>query len=266
MSSSVLEARAISKSFGYVRSLDGVDLTINAGEVLALVGDNGAGKSTLANVLSGVLQPDAGEIRIDGKPVVLSSPLAAREFGIETVYQDLALSLDLNAVQNLFLGREIMAPGLLGRLGFLDRAKMRAAAAQCFTDLAVRIPNVQVAVANYSGGQRQGVAVARAVLWARRIVFMDEPTASLDLGNRVRVLRTVRRLAADGLAIVLSTHEPEHAFEIADRVAVLGHDGRFVTGEVRGVLTAQELSSLYGVPLAVERTPSGRYVVGSAQL
>jgi simple sugar transport system ATP-binding protein len=240
MSSSVLEARAISKSFGYVRSLDGVDLTINAGEVLALVGDNGAGKSTLANVLSGVLQPDAGEIRIDGKPVVLSSPLAAREFGIETVYQDLALSLDLNAIQNLFLGREIMAPGLLGRLGFLDRAKMRAAATQCFTDLAVRIPNVQVAVANYSGGQRQGVAVARAVLWARRIVFMDEPTAALGVAQTRNVLDLIRRIRDTGVGVVLISHSMPDVMAVSDRISVL-RLGRLVRTYRKDEVTGDQL-------------------------
>lgn len=221
MTSSVLEARAISKSFGHVRSLDGVDLTINAGEVLALIGDNGAGKSTLANVLSGVLQPDSGEIRIDGKQVVLASPLAAREYGIETVYQDLALALDLNAVQNLFLGREIIAPGLWGRLGFLDRARMREVAAQCFSDLAVRIPNSLAAVANFSGGQRQGVAVARAVLWARRIVFMDEPTAALGVPQTRNVLDLIRRIRDTGVGVVLISHSMPDVLAVSDRISVL---------------------------------------------
>lgn len=237
MASSVLEARAISKSFGFVRSLDGVDLTINAGEVLALVGDNGAGKSTLANVLSGALQPDAGEILIDGKPVALSSPLVAREFGIETVYQDLALALDLNAVQNLFLGREIMAPGIWGRLGFLDRAKMRSAATLCFSDLAVRIPNAMAAVANYSGGQRQGVAVARAVLWARRIVFMDEPTAALGVAQTRNVLDLIRRIRDTGVGVVLISHSMPDVMAVSDRISVL-RLGRLVhtyrTDEVTG--------------------------------
>jgi simple sugar transport system ATP-binding protein len=205
-----------------------------------LVGDNGAGKSTLANVLSGVLQPDAGEIRIDGKPVVLSSPLAAREFGIETVYQDLALSLDLNAIQNLFLGREIMAPGLLGRLGFLDRAKMRAAATQCFTDLAVRIPNVQVAVANYSGGQRQGVAVARAVLWARRIVFMDEPTAALGVAQTRNVLDLIRRIRDTGVGVVLISHSMPDVMAVSDRISVL-RLGRLVRTYRKDEVTGDQL-------------------------
>jgi simple sugar transport system ATP-binding protein len=254
MSSSVLEARAISKSFGYIRSLDSVDLTINAGEVLALVGDNGAGKSTLANVLSGVLQPDAGEIRIDGEPVTLTSPLVAREFGIETVYQDLALALDLNAVQNLFLGREITAPGLLGRLGFLSRSKMREAAAQCFSDLAVRIPNVEAAVANFSGGQRQGVAVARAVLWAQRIVFMDEPTAALGVAQTRNVLDLILRIRDSGVGVVLISHSMPDVMAVADRISVL-RLGRLVQTYQKDRVTGDQLvAAMTGaLSAAVER-------------
>lgn len=240
MGSSVLEAKAITKSFGFVRSLDGVDLTINPGQVLALIGDNGAGKSTLANVLSGVLAPDSGEIRIDGQPVTLASPIVAREFGIETVYQDLALALDLNAVQNLFLGREIVAPGLLGRLGVLDRAKMRSEAVRCFSDLGVRIPDATGAVANYSGGQRQGVAVARAVLWARRIVFMDEPTAALGVAQTRNVLDLIRRIRDTGVGIVLISHSMPDVLAVADRISVL-RLGKLVRTYERDEVNADQL-------------------------
>src|SRR4051794_17146292 len=168
MAEPLLEARGIVKSFGRVRALRGASFTVNPAEVVALIGDNGAGKSTLIKTLSGVLNPDDGEIRFEGRPVTISNPVAARELGIETVYQDLALAPDLESSANLFLGRESTRGGLLGRLGWLDTAAMRQKTASAFSDLGVGVQDVTAPVANFSGGQRQGVAGARAGTWASR--------------------------------------------------------------------------------------------------
>src|SRR5919206_2890619 len=166
MAEPLLEARGIVKSFGRVRALRGASFTVNPGEVVALIGDNGAGKSTLIKTLSGVLHPDDGEIRFEGEHVTIPNPVAARELGIETVYQDLALAPELDPAANLFLGRELVRPGLLGRLGFLDRAAMRRQTNKAFGDLGIGLQDTGAMVANLSGGQRQSVAVSRAATWA----------------------------------------------------------------------------------------------------
>src|SRR3954465_12327900 len=194
MAEPLLEARGIVKSFGRVRALRGADFTVNAGEVVALIGDNGAGKSTLVKTLSGVHPPDAGEVHFEGRPVTLHNPTEARELGIETVYQDLALAPDLESSANLFLGREDVRSGLLGKLGLLDNVAMRKQTESAFGDLGVGVQDVTAPVANFSGGQRQGVAVARAVTWASKVVFMDEPTAALGVVQTRRVLDLIMRV------------------------------------------------------------------------
>ena len=175
----VLEARDIVKSFGRVQALRGASFTVYPQEVVALVGDNGAGKSTLVKTLVGVHPPDSGEILFDGREVAIPTPHASRELGIETVYQDLALASELSPAANMFLGRELPRPGLLGKLGFLDKRAMRQRSDEAFRDLGVRIQDTSAPVANMSGGQRQGIAICRAVTWANKVVFMDEPTAAL---------------------------------------------------------------------------------------
>src|SRR5215216_2890287 len=175
MAEALLEARGIVKSFGRVRALRGASFTLSAGEVVALIGDNGAGKSTLVKTLSGVHHPDSGEILFEGHPVTIPTPVAARELGIETVYQDLALAPDLDPAANLFLGRELVRPGLLGRLGFLDKPQMRRRTQEAFADLGIGLQDTGAMVANLSGGQRQSVAVSRAATWVSKVVFMDEP-------------------------------------------------------------------------------------------
>jgi simple sugar transport system ATP-binding protein len=217
----LLEARGIVKSFGRVRALRGASFTVNAGEVVALIGDNGAGKSTLVKTLSGVQMPDDGEILFEGRPVTISSPVAARELGIETVYQDLALAPDLESSANLFLGREATRPGLLGKLGFLDKGAMRRRTEEAFKQLGVGVQDATAAVATLSGGQRQGVAVARAVTWAGKVVFMDEPTAALGVVQTRAVLDLIRRVRDTGLAVVLITHNMPEVIEVSDRVEVL---------------------------------------------
>ncbi|MFG1806803.1 ATP-binding cassette domain-containing protein [Streptomyces sp. NPDC049040] len=221
MAQPLLEARGLTKRFGHVRALQEADFTAYPGEVVALIGDNGAGKSSLVKTLSGTMRPDSGVILVDGAPVELASPLDARRHGIETVYQDLALAPDLDAAANLHLGRELHRGGLLGRLGVLDHAAMRRSAVTAFAELGVDLQDVGAPVATLSGGQRQSVAVARAVAFANRIIFMDEPTAALGVVQRGRVLDTVRRVRDRGICVVLISHNMPEVLSVADRVEVL---------------------------------------------
>ena len=240
VSEPLLEARGIVKSFGRVHALRGADFTVNPAEVVALIGDNGAGKSTLVKTLSGVHAPDAGEIRFDGAPVTVPSPEAARELGIETVYQDLALAPDLESSANLFLGREVLRPGVLGKLGLLDNGAMRERTRSAFGDLGVGVQDVTAPVATFSGGQRQGVAVARAVTWASKVVFMDEPTAALGVVQTRRVLDLIMRVRDRGLSVVLISHNMPEVMEVADRVEVLRLGQRVATFR-RGEATMEDL-------------------------
>jgi simple sugar transport system ATP-binding protein len=217
----LLEARGIVKSFGHVRALRGADFDVFPGEVAALVGDNGAGKSTLVKVLSGIHHADAGEIRFADERVTVPSPEAARELGIETVYQDLALAPDLDPAANLYLGRELVRSGPLGWLGFLDKKSMRRGTDEAFASLGVGLQNTDAPTATLSGGQRQGVAVSRAVTWASRVVFMDEPTAALGVVQTRKVLDLIRRVRDAGLSVVLISHKMPEVFEVADRIQVL---------------------------------------------
>jgi simple sugar transport system ATP-binding protein len=221
MAEPLLEARGIVKSFGKVRALRGADFSVYAGEVVALIGDNGAGKSTLVKTLSGVHPPDAGEIVFEGEPVTFHTPEDAHALGIETVYQDLALAPDLESSANLFLGREALRGGVLGKLGFLDNRAMRKRTKEAFTTLGVGVQDVEAAVATFSGGQRQGVAVARAVTWASKVVFMDEPTAALGVVQTRKVLELIRRVRDHGLAVVLISHNMPDVIAVSDRVEVL---------------------------------------------
>jgi simple sugar transport system ATP-binding protein len=217
----LLAARAIVKRYGHVRALQGADFDVFPGEVAALVGDNGAGKSTLIKILSGTVQPDGGEIWFDGRTRTIESPVAARHLGLETVYQDLALAADLDPAANLFLGREIRRAGLRGRLGFIDKKAMREKAQDAFATLGIGLQDVDVEVAMLSGGQRQAVAVSRAVTWASRVIFMDEPTAALGVVQAKRVLELIRRLRGSGMSVVLISHNLPQVFEVADRIQVL---------------------------------------------
>jgi simple sugar transport system ATP-binding protein len=221
MAEPLLEARDIVKDFGRVRALRGASFSVYAAEVVALVGDNGAGKSTLIKCLAGVEQPDSGEILFEGSPVQLNTPTQARGLGIETVYQDLALAADLDPAANLFLGREATRAGVLGKLGFLDKAEMHRRANDAFDSLGVGLQDSNAPVANMSGGQRQGVAVSRAVTWASKVVFMDEPTAALGVVQTRHVLDLIGRVRERGLSVVLISHNLPEVFEVADRIEVL---------------------------------------------
>jgi simple sugar transport system ATP-binding protein len=217
----VLVARGVVKHYGRVQALRGADFTVRAGEVVALIGDNGAGKSTLVKILSGAEVPDAGQITLDGRPVQLGSPLAAQRLGIETVYQDLALAGDLDPAANLFLGREVLRGGWLGRLGVLDRRAMRRRSRAAFAELSIGLPDHSARLGSLSGGQRQSVAVARAVSWASKVVFMDEPTAALGVLQTRRVLELIRRVRDRGVSVVLISHNMPEVLAVADRVEVL---------------------------------------------
>ncbi len=218
----LLEAQGLVKRYGQVVALDGADFELYPGEILAIIGDNGAGKSTLIKALSGALQPDAGEIRLDGDPVHFRSPRDARRAGIETVYQDLAVSPALDIAANIFLGREARRRGPLGLLvRVLDKRAMRREAARHFAELKIGVQSMAQPVENLSGGQRQGVAVARAAKWAQRLAIMDEPTAALGVKETRQVLDLIRRVRDRGLPVILISHDMPHVFELADRIQIM---------------------------------------------
>jgi simple sugar transport system ATP-binding protein len=221
VSEPILEARKIVKSFGSVQALREANFSVFPGEVVALVGDNGAGKSTLVKTLVGVHPPDSGEIIFEGEQVDIHTPQQARAIGIETVYQDLALAAEIDPAANMFLGREIVRKGPLGALGFLDKAAMRRQSDEAFENLGVQIQDTSAPVANMSGGQRQGIAISRAVTWASKVVFMDEPTAALGVVQTRNVLDQIKRVRDQGLAVVLISHNLPEIFEVADRIEVL---------------------------------------------
>ncbi len=212
----LLRLRGMEKHFGAVRALVGVDLDVPAGQVTALVGDNGAGKSVLTRCIGGIHEPDGGEIWWSGSRVRIRNPREAAVLGIEIVYQDLALCDNLDVVQNMFLGRERV------RYGVLDEADMEEAAAQTMAGLNVTtVRSVRQPVASLSGGQRQSVAVAKAVMWNSRLVILDEPTAALGVAQTRQVLALVRRLADQGLAVIMISHNLNDVFAVADRIATL---------------------------------------------
>jgi ABC-type sugar transport system ATPase subunit len=217
----VLEARGINKHFGPVRALTDVDLSVFPGEVVALIGDNGAGKSTLINVLTGVLPLESGEIVFAGERVRFSSPHEARAHGIETVYQDLAVAPHLDAVANIFLGRERRRSGLAGVVGFLDNHRMRKETDEQLSRLRVQVPDLERRLVTLSGGQRQGVAVARAVMWASKVVIMDEPTAALGVAQTSKVLDLIRQVRDTGIPVIFISHNMPNVFQVADRIVVL---------------------------------------------
>ena len=218
----ILTARGLNKRYGRVVALDGADFDLYPGEILGVIGDNGAGKSTLIKALVGAVVPDEGEIRLDGKVVNFRSPIEARNAGIETVFQNLALSPALSIVDNLFMGREMRKPGLLGKLfRTLDQKGMQNKAREKLSELGLMtIQNIGQAVETLSGGQRQGVAVARAAAFGSKVVIMDEPTAALGVKESRRVLELMKLLKSRGLPIVLISHNMPHVFEVADRIHI----------------------------------------------
>lgn len=222
MAEPILAARGLVKRYGRVTALDHADFELYPGEILAVIGDNGAGKSTLIKALCGAVIPDEGEILLDGQVMTFSNPMQARKAGIETVYQNLALSPALSISDNMFLGREIRKPGILGSvLRMLDRSAMEKRARDKLSELGLMtIQNIGQAVETLSGGQRQGVAVARAAAFGSKVVIMDEPTAALGVKESRRVLELILDVKRRGLPIVLISHNMPHVFEVADRIHI----------------------------------------------
>jgi simple sugar transport system ATP-binding protein len=235
----LIEARGIVRHFGHVQALQGADFGVNRGEIVALIGDNGAGKSTLVRILSGSDRPNEGAIFVNGAQARFDGPPDARAAGIETVYQDLALAPDLDTAANMFLGREILKPGVLGRLGVLDTHRMARQAAEAMARLGVSLRPSSVTF-TLSGGQRQSVAVARAAMWATRVIFMDEPTAALGVAQTQGVLDLIRRVRDAGTAVVLVSHNMPQVIETADRIVIM-RLGRTVGSVSAAATTVDEL-------------------------
>jgi ABC-type sugar transport system ATPase subunit len=231
----ILAATGVVKRYGAVVALGGADIELRRGEVMALLGDNGAGKSTLIKVLVGAISCDEGAIRIGDEELSSHSLATARQLGVEAVYQDLALVEPMTAVQNIFLGREEVRAGLLGRLlAFTDDRSMRTRAREVLDRMKVNLPSLDAQVANLSGGQRQALAIARAVLWGKQLVVLDEPTAALGVKESGQVLEIVGRLRDEGTSVILITHNMDHVWRVADRATVLRH------GKTAGVRTIKE--------------------------
>jgi simple sugar transport system ATP-binding protein len=210
-------------------ALNGADFDVEAGEVVALIGDNGAGKSTLVKALTGNLALDAGVVQFEGQSIVLDTPADATAYGIEVVHQDLALAPHLNPAQNMFLGREIAAKGVLGWFGFMDNKAMREQTRAGLTDLGGTVRALNAPVGEMSGGQRQQIAIARAMQWASKVIFLDEPTAALGVVQTRNVLDSIKRIRDRGVAVVLISHSMPEVLEIADRVQVLRLGRRVAT-------------------------------------
>ncbi len=242
---SVLEVAGVTKRFGAVAALRDVSLSLRAGEVLGLVGDNGAGKSTLVNIMSGALRPDEGSIAVDGVEHRFSSPADARAAGLETVFQNLALVPTLNIVDNVYLRRELYLGGPLGRaLRLMNRRAMRQETARGFERLGVTLPPLKSKVGALSGGQRQAVAIGRAVMWGSHIVMLDEPTAALGVKQTELVLTLIERLKDHGIAVILVSHNMQHVLRVADRVAVMRLGRKVADLDVEKTTTGTDLVAL----------------------
>lgn len=248
----ILEADGLAKRYGSVHALQGATLSIRPGEIVALVGDNGAGKSTLVSILSGANKPTSGALRVDGEVVNFFSTLDARAFGIETVYQDLALAPDLPVWANLFLGREVRRKGVLGRLGWLDRKAMEDRAATALMRTHIRIGSVHQLTGRLSGGQRQAVAVGRAAAWGSRVVLMDEPTAALGVEQQAEVANLIKDVAASGTAVLLISHNIPQVHELCDRIFVL-FQGRVIADLSPATATVSDIVSAITGIAVVER-------------
>lgn len=221
MSEYLYEARNVSKNYGSVVALKNANFGVRAGEVVGLVGDNGAGKSTLVKVLSGAHMPDGGEMFLDGEKVSWDNPKQALDAGIETLYQDSGLAPHLTVSKNVFLGREIMKPGLLGKLGFLDSKAMAKQAHEDLERVGIAVPESNRSVSQLSGGQRQAVAIGRAVAWARKVIILDEPTNHLGARQAKEVLAVIKAAKAKGLGVIFISHTLPHVLEVTDRIVVL---------------------------------------------
>jgi D-xylose transport system ATP-binding protein len=258
----LLALRGLSKRFGAVQALDGVDFEVAAGEVVGLVGDNGAGKSTLVKTIAGIYSPDDGEFFFEGQPVSIGGPNAATELGIATVYQDLALCDNLDVVANLFLGREKIAagPGALSRQ--LDEAEMEHNSEELLSNLAVTIPSLRSEVGTLSGGQRQQVAVARSLLGEPKVVLLDEPTAALGVAQTAQVLALITRLRERGLGVVVISHNLSDVFQVTDRIFVLRLGRRAASFATASANTEDVVAAITG---ATDRATANGDQTGGSQ-
>lgn len=226
----IIEAKNITKKFGAVTALDEVDFELKKGEILGLLGDNGAGKSTLIKIISGALTADKGNIKFEGKPVIIRQPRDAFELGIETNYQDLALFENLNFTQNIFAGREYIGKGINKLFGFVDNRKMRNEASKKIKNISINLPDLDQDIETLSGGQRQAVAITRSIFWGQKIIIMDEPTAALGVQESKKVLELIKETIKHVDGIILITHNIEHVMKVADRAIILRNGKR--AGEI----------------------------------
>jgi fructose transport system ATP-binding protein len=249
----ILQVRGISKHFGGVVALKNVDLELRKGEILAIVGDNGAGKSTLIKILTGVYQKDSGEIYFDGKKVKIENPLDAKNLGIETVYQDLALVDQLDVPSNIFLGRWIRRKDILGKfLRYIDHKKMYDKSLELIEKLGINIKEIGKPMLNYSGGQRQAVALSRIIYWGKKIAILDEPTAALGVRESKKALELIGTLKDHGLSVIIISHNLQHVFNIVDRIMILRQGERVGVKEVHKT-NADEIVSMITGSIYVEK-------------
>ena len=238
----LLEARGITKAYGNVTALAGINFKLDHGEIVGLVGDNGAGKSTLVKTLCGAHQPTGGQILLEGEEVHFSSPKESRMQGIEVVYQDLALANELSVAENIFLGREIKRSGFMGRIGTINRKSMRESAIETLESLAIEIKSVDTRCGMMSGGQRQAVAVAHAIMWGSKVLLLDEPTAALAVAESDKIAGLVASVKSKGVGVILVSHNRPQVHELCDRVVVLLR-GRVVTELRRGEYSIDDMVS-----------------------
>jgi ABC-type sugar transport system ATPase subunit len=239
----LLRVENLTKRFGGLVAVNNVSMDVHIGEVVGLVGDNGAGKSTLIKMVAGVYQPDGGEIYFDDQQVTFSKPREARDAGIETIYQDLALAENLDVGSNIFLGREVKRNYLGGLIHTLNRRKMRDESADILSRLEIHIPSLTQQIRNLSGGQRQAVAIARSIYWNARLMIMDEPTAALGVAEQRKVLMLVRTLRDQGVPVIIISHNMQDVFAVADRIVILRR-GRKVGELIAAETTPDEVVSL----------------------
>lgn len=245
----VLRVAHVSKFYGHIRALSDVSFDIYPGEVVGLVGDNGAGKSTLINILAGAIAPSSGQLMIDGQSVQFSSAFEARMAGIEAVYQDLALSLDIDIWANIFLGREMLRTGWLGRLGFLDKAAMREKAEAGLRRTGIRIGTVDAPCRALSGGQRQAVAVARGLIWGSRLLLLDEPTAALGVEQQAKVGELIEAVRAEGIPVVLVSHNMPQVHALCDRIIVMFRGSKVVDRNAQEMSIEEIIASITGASI-----------------
>jgi simple sugar transport system ATP-binding protein len=248
----LLQLQNIAKSYGAVKALEGISFDVEAGEVLALVGDNGAGKSTTAKIIAGAISPDQGSISFNGTVCHWRSPREAQVAGIEMLYQDMGLAPDLSVAANIYLGREVRQGGVWGRLGFYDRAAMAKGAEEALAQLHVTVPRGQYPAAQLSGGQRQAVALAKSVTWTRKLLLLDEPTNHLGVSGTKEVLDIIRHIRDRGVGVVLISHTIPQVLAVADRILVLWQ-GQIIAVMSRGEATVESVvSAITGVKLDKE--------------